>query len=416
LRFLFTLFLLVLLAAAIGAAWLWYGIAQPYQGFGAEGVFVDVPHGTSSRAVGHLLQSNGVIRSAVAFEIYARRKRSRTVQAGEYFFDHPVSARDVFWKLAKGEVYEQPFTVHEGDSMFDIARELDKAKLMTQEEFLAAASDPSLLRDIAPGAPTLEGFLFPATYHLSRHPVAKELTADMVRKFKEEWASIKAGEVPGEVPGQAPTGQGSADNSANSAAGASTGGPSATPAPAATPTGTPTGTAANASTTAAASDARPLLAVVTLASLVERETPRPEERPLVAGAFTNRLEKGMAMQCDPTVVYAMERAHKYRGALSSKDLKFDSPYNTYEHAGLPPGPIANPGEASLRAALQPAKTTYIFFVANTHGGHFFAGTLAEHNRNVLKYRRLLEGGSVEDPPALAAPNATAAPHRKGATP
>lgn len=379
-RLLFALFLVILLATALGAACLWYGITQPYQRFPADGVFVDVPRGASSRAVGHLLQSNGVIRSGALFEIYARRKSQRTVQAGEYFFDHATSTRDVFWKLAKGEVYEQPFTVHEGDTMFDIAKGLAKAKLLTEEQFLAAASDPALVRDLAPGAPTLEGFLFPATYQLSRHPVATELTAEMVRKFREEWKTIATG-----------------DNSSSTAANEAT---------AASLTN-------SADDTNAGADPRPILAVVTLASLVERETPLRDERPLVAGAFTNRLEKGMALQCDPTVVYGMERAHKYRGTLSGKDLQFDSPYNTYEHAGLPPGPIANPGEASLRAALRPAKTKYIFFVANTHGGHFFAQTLAEHNRNVLKYRRLL-GGETAEPPL--APSAALAAHHKGATP
>jgi len=380
LKFVFTLFLLALLAAGVGAAWLWYGITQPYSAFPSQGVFVDVPRGASSRTVGRLLQNNGVVRSALAFELYARRKSPRTVQAGEYFFDHAASGRDIFWKLAKGYVYEQPFTVKEGDTMFDIARELEKAKLMNHEEFLAAAADPALLHDLAPGAPSLEGFLFPATYHLSRHPVAKDLAVDMVKKFKEEWATIKSEDV-----------------SPNAAADA---------------TGESSTTAQNHPVT---SDPRPLLAVVTLASLVERETPRPEERPLVAGVFTNRLEKGMALQCDPTVIYALEREHKYRGSLSGKDLRFDSPYNTYEHAGLPPGPIGNPGEASLRAAMQPAKTNFIYFVANTHGGHFFAGTLAEHNRNVLKYRRLLEGGSADEPAAPAAVNHAAAAHRKGAT-
>lgn len=392
-KFLFTLFLLVVLAAAVGAAWLWYGVTQPYQGFGAEGVFVEVPHGVSSRSVGRVLQREGVIRSALAFELYARHKRSRTVQAGEYFFDHATSARDVFWKMVKGDVYEQPFTVHEGDTMFDIAKELEKAKLMTREEFLAAARDPGLLRDIAPGAPTLDGFLFPATYHLSRHPAATELTAEMVRKFKEEWAAI---------------------TSANPATSASA---NTSTASTATTAATTTENAMAVSPVAppVAPDQRPVLAVVTLASLVERETPRPEERPLVAGAFSNRLEKGMALQCDPTVIYAMEMVQKYHGTLSGKDLKFDSPYNTYEHSGLPPGPIGNPGEASLRAALQPAKTTYIYFVANTHGGHFFAATLAEHNRNVLKYRRLLEGGPEEEPPAPAVATHKAGAHHKGAT-
>jgi UPF0755 protein len=141
----------------------------------------------------------------------------------------------------------------------------------------------------------------------------------------------------------------------------------------------------------------PALPVVTLASLVERETPKPEERPLVAGVYANRLKKGMLLQCDPTVIYALEQIGKYNGTLTLKDLRFDSPYNTYVHRGLPPGPIGNPSEASLRAALHPAQTDYLYFVANTQGGHFFASTLAEHNQNVVKYHRLLDGESADTP-------------------
>jgi UPF0755 protein len=145
-------------------------------------------------------------------------------------------------------------------------------------------------------------------------------------------------------------------------------------------------------------DRRAVNRIVTLASLVERETPKPEERPLVAGAFENRLRKGMRLQCDPTVIYGMERLGKYNGSLTGKDLSFDSLYNTYEHGGLPPGPIGNPGEASLRAALRPADTDYLYFVANTQGGHFFGATLAEHNKNVVKYHRLLTGLPADPPP------------------
>src|SRR5205807_10295644 len=140
------------------------------------------------------------------------------------------------------------------------------------------------------------------------------------------------------------------------------------------------------------------LRIVTLASLVERETPKPEERPMVASVFENRLHKRMRLQCDPTVIYAMERSGQYKGTLTGKDLGFESPYNTYEHGGLPPGPIGNPGEASLRAALHPAETSYLYFVANTQGGHFFSSTLAEHNKNVVKYRRLLAGLPADPPP------------------
>jgi len=238
---------LIVLIAGGAATSMWYGMTNPYQGFPAEGVFVDIPHGASRRYAAYILKKNGVIRSATAFEIYARRNPKRTLQAGEYFFDHAATGMDVFWKLAKGNVYQQPFTVREGETMFDIARELAAGKFMPAGDFLFAVGDTALIRDFAPGAQTLEGFLFPATYELPRHPSASELTAEMVRKFKEEWKRL---------------------------------GPPAT------------------NGQAGGGDHRAMLRIVTLASLVERETPKAEERPLVAGVFENRLRQGMRLQCD----------------------------------------------------------------------------------------------------------------------
>lgn len=345
----FLLFLLLLVLAAAGAAgWLWYCITQPYQRFAAEGVFITIPHGASSRGVARILATNGVVRNAFAFEIYARRHPRRSLEAGEYLFDHSASSREVFWKLAKGQVYEIPFTVREGETLYDIAHELEAGHFLSADDFVKAASDPMMVRDIDPHALTLEGFLFPATYQLPRHPVAVELTAAMVKKFKEQWAHISP-----PMPG---------DDKARLASG------------------------------------YPISSIVTLASLVERETPKPEERPIVAGVFENRLRQGMMLQCDPTVAYALEQEGRYNGTLTGADLHVSSPYNTYAHTGLPPGPIGNPGEASLRAALQPAQTDFLYFVANTQGGHFFSATLAEHNRNVTKYRRLLAGLPADPPP------------------
>ena len=364
----------LLLAVAGPAAWMWSSIEQPYQGFAAEGVFVDLPHGASSRTAARLLKQNGVIQSAFAFEVYARRHPRRRLQAGEYFFNHAISGHDVFWQIADGHIYEQAFTVREGETIFDIAHDLEAEKLMTADDFLAAAQNPELIRDIAPRAKTLEGFLFPATYFLPRHPTPTDMTAEMVRKFREEWQRIAPPESKGDTTGL--------------------------------------------------EHGRPVASVVTLASLVERETPKREERPLVAGAFENRLRKNIPLQCDPTVIYAMQDAGQYDGRITGADLHFPSPYNTYVHAGLPPGPIGNPGEASLRAALDPAKTDYLYFVANTQGGHFFAATLAEHNRNVTKYRRLLAGLPADPPtppPALPAAHkqthkqTTKAPRKHAAT-
>ena len=367
-KYFLTLILIVALAAGGYAAWMWYSITQPYQDFPKEGVFVELPHGASPRYVGYLLQRSGVVRSKLAFEIYARRHPKRTLQAGEYLFDHPMTGRDVFWKIVAGQIFEQPFTVREGETMFDIARDLEAGKFMPAGDFLYAASDPSLVRDFAPEARTLEGFLFPATYELPRHPVATELTAQMVHKFKDEWKRVESSDPDGQAAAAVQT----SSKAANSAK------------------------AQAISNNMESPIAR--LRTVTLASLVERETPKREERPMVASVFDNRIHKGMRLQCDPTVIYGLERMGQYKGSLSGKDLTFDSPYNTYEHYGLPPGPIGNPGEASLRAALHPAETSFLYFVANTQGGHFFSSTLAEHNRNVLKYRRLLAGLPADPPP------------------
>lgn len=367
--------LIVVLAAGGYAAWMWYGITQPYQGFPKEGVFVELPHGASPRYAAYLLKRSGVVRSKLAFEIYARRHPKRTLQAGEYLFDQPMTGRDVFWKIAAGQIFKQPFTVREGETMFDIAHDLEAGKFLPSGDFLFAASDPSLIRDFAPEARTLEGFLFPATYELPRHPVAAELTAEMVHKFKDEWKRIEASGPNGQT---APNGQ----------TGAATTGAKGQP----------------ISNNLESPTAR--LRAVTLASLVERETPKQEERPMVASVFENRLQKRMRLQCDPTVIYGLERMGQYKGSLSGKDLTFDSPYNTYEHYGLPPGPIGNPGEPSLRAALHPLETSFLYFVANTQGGHFFSSTLAEHNRNVLKYRRLLAGLPADPPPPPPRPQPT----------
>ena len=342
------LVLLLVLGAAGAGAWLWYAFTRPYQGFPTNGAFVTVPHGASSRGVARILERNGVVRSALAFEIYARRHPRRSLEAGEYFFDHPLTGSAVFWKLAKGEVYEVPFTVREGETLYDIAHDLEAGHFLPADDFVKAASDPMMVRDIDPHALTLEGDLFPATYQLPRHPVAVELAATMVKKFKEQWARISP--------------QRAGDDKTRLASG------------------------------------YPVSSIVTLASLVERETPKKDERPLVAGVFENRLRKDMLLQCDPTVIYALEQEGRYDGSLSGADLHIHSPYNTYEHTGLPPGPIGNPGEASLKAALQPAQTDYLYFVANTQGGHFFSATLAEHNRNVTKYRRLLAGLPADPPP------------------
>lgn len=324
--------IVLVLAAAGVAAWMGFALFVPYQGYAAAGIFVDIPRGTPARGVARILASQGVVRSALAFELLSRWRGRAALQAGEYRFDRPMTALEVHRHIAEGRVFVQTILVPEGLTILDLAGLFEEKGLVKREAFLAAARETSLVADLAPGAKNLEGFLFPATYQFPRRIEPAEAAAAMVRRFREVWASLpEEGRNPHKL----------------------------SPAE-----------------------------IVTLASLVEKETGLDEERPVVAGVFYNRLQRGLALQCDPTVIYALRLADRYRGTLSTADLMFNSPYNTYRRRGLPPGPIASPGAASLRAVLYPPKTDYLYFVSNMQGGHFFAKTLAEHNRNVVRYRRM----------------------------
>jgi UPF0755 protein len=320
----------LLLAAVALGLWLRGELAAPETVFPEEGVFVELPRGASVRQVARLLEDRGVVRSARAFEWLCRWHRSRPPQAGEYHFSEPQPARAVFERLAAGRIYTRPLLVREGLTMREIAELVENEGFCPREEFLAAAADPAVIADLAPAAKNLEGFLFPATYEFPRRASGADIVAAMVRRFRQVWQPLAA-------------------------EGANSHGLSP-------------------------------LELVTMASLVERETGRRDERGAVAGVFYNRLQRGMALQCDPTVVYALELAGQWRGQLLLRDLRFDSPYNTYRYRGLPPGPIANPGRAALEAALAPEETEYLYFVSDNEGGHWFSRTLAEHNRNVARYR------------------------------
>jgi UPF0755 protein len=330
--------ILALLAiATLGAVagWLESQISRSYRGHRPERVFVDIPRGTSRWGVAGILRRDDVIRNQLAFMLFSVWHFRSPLQAGEYLFDHPLNSRDAFWKIAHGQIYVHIIIVPEGWTMFDIATELEQRGVCSRADFLIAAHDTSVISDLAPQATTVEGFLFPSTYQFTRRATCDQVVKRMVQNFRAVWEAINA--------------SGQARNPAG-----------LTPAQ-----------------------------LVTLASLVERETPDAEERPVVAGVFYNRLQSGDPLQCDPTVQYALEMTGHSKRDVRAADLQIDSPYNTYKHRGLPPGPIANPGQASLQAALAPATTDYLYFVANDEGGHFFSRTLAEHNRNVARLRQSL---------------------------
>lgn len=313
---------LVLALAGFAAAML----VTPYQGFKTE-TYVDIPHGTSTSGIARELAQEGVIR--YEWELWLARllRPSSKLQAGEYRFAKPDSALDVFNRIARGDIYFFAFTVPEGSNIFDIGSSLEAQAVMSSEDFLKAAEDPALIRDLAPKARTLEGYLFPSTYRLSHKTTGWQLSKMMTDEFRKEWTKLTAGK---------------------------------------------------------STDVED---IVTLASLVEKETASPEERPMISSVFRNRLTQGMRLQCDPTTIYAALLDHRYRGKIHKSDLASANRYNTYENVGLPPGPIANPGVRSLEAALKPADTPFLYFVAKpAGGGHQFSATMAQHEKAVIAYR------------------------------
>jgi peptidoglycan lytic transglycosylase G len=327
--------LLAIAALGAGAGWLDSQISRPYRGHHPERVFVDIPHGASRWRIAGILRDNDVIRSRLAFALLSEWHFRRPMQAGEYLFDDAPNSRQVFWKIVHGQIFVHIVTVPEGWTMFDIAAELQHQSICRKQDFLAAARNTTLISDLDPQARNLEGFLFPSTYEFTRHTTCEQIAATMVHHFRSVWQTI-ASDAALQIPDGLTLGQ-----------------------------------------------------VVSMASLIERETPSGDERPLVASVFYNRLRRGYPLQCDATVQYAMRLAGHPIQDVRPEDLRIDSFYNTYEHRGLPPGPIANPGRASLEAALRPAQTEYLYFVANDQGGHFFSRTLAQHDRNVERLRRLL---------------------------
>jgi UPF0755 protein len=289
--------------------------------------YVKVAPGSSTSLIGRQLEAAGVVRSRYAFDAL-RWFHYGTLRAGVYRFDQPAPVTDVYARIARGDVVTITLTVPEGANIFDIAARVEQAGLGTRQQFLATATTQiSLIADIDPKAASLEGYLFPDTYRFAPTETTNQIAAVMVRRFRA-----------------AATQMGLKENVHD---------------------------------------------VVTMASLVERETAVDADRPLVASVFENRLAKNIPLRTDPSVIYGLELDGKWRGAIYQSDLTRDTAYNTYLHAGLPPGPVANPGIPSLRAAMDPPKTSYLYFVAagtNAQGQSRFAATLEEHNRNVAEYR------------------------------
>jgi len=317
----------LLLAVTLGAL---AGFAmQSYQGFKNEAM-VEFARGTPSGTMAKKLADAGVIRHPILFQLARVFHPFSKLQAGEYEFIQASSPLEVVGRISRGDIHYYELSVREGSNIFDIAESVGKLGFLRGDAFLKVARNPLPIRDLASKAPTLEGFLFPATYRLTRSTTVDQLIKMMTDQFRRQWKiALKGG------------------------------------------------------------SAKDVLEKVTMASLVEKESGVPRERPIVASVYRNRLEKDMKLECDPTTIYAAMMEGRWRGTIYRSDLANQHPYNTYQVKGLPPGPIASPGLASLEAALRPAETDYLYFVAkgDGSGGTNFSADYKAHQRFVAVYRK-----------------------------
>jgi UPF0755 protein len=317
-------FKLVLIAAVLIAALLAYAVLLPAGP--SEQKLVQLKSGSSARHIAAELKKSGIIHSQYAFLLWHYTHGHKALKAGEYSFDHPERLRDVYDRIVRGDIYVHYVVIPEGYNIYDIAHALEDAGLGRHEDFVRVAqTDVSLIHDLDPQAPTLEGYLFPDTYRFTRTQSLHDIAAVMVHRFRQAAHDVGLNQD--------------------------------------------------------------FHSIVTMASIVEKETAVDTERPEVASVFYNRLKRHMTLSTDPTVIYAALREDRYRGTIYRSDLQYDSAYNTYRHAGLPPGPISNPGKPSLQAAMHPASTDYLYFVSDNQGHHRFSSTQEEHARNVAAYRR-----------------------------
>ena len=330
-KYLAALVLAGIVIAAAAAVVLWQRMHEPFKGYTESERFVEIPSGSSGTVIRQRLVEAGVVRDEMAFRVAAWWSgEGRALKAGEYRFDRALSPLEVVRMLARGDVYARRLTFPEGLTIAEMAKIFEAQGFGRARTFVEAARNGNLIHDLDPAAQDLEGYLFPETYALPRGTAPAALIAMMVKRFRDAY--------PADLRARA------------EASGLST------------------------------------RQLVTLASLVEKETGVAEERPIVAAVYRNRIKIGMGMQADPTLIYALQKAGRYDGNIHREDLAFDSPYNTYRYAGLPPGPIASPGRASLEAAASPAEVPYLYFVSRNNGSHAFSTTLAEHNRNVQRYQ------------------------------
>jgi UPF0755 protein len=327
------IFVLVVGGVVLAATVLWSRIGEPYKGYSTGETFVEVPQGAGPAEIRRRLIDARVISDEYTFRAALWWSgEARNLQAGEYHFAEPMSALAVIQKIGRGDIYTRRITFPEGLTIPEMAAVYQSRGFGSAQSFIEAAGDPSGIKELDPEATDLEGYLFPETYALPRGVPAARLVSQMLDRFLSTYTDEMRRK--------------------------------------------------------AAADGLTTRQVVTLASLVEKETAQAQEHPLVAAVYRNRMRLNMPMQADPTVIYALQKSGRYDGNIRREDLQYDSPYNTYRYPGLPPSPIASPGKASLAAAIGPADVPYLYFVSRNDGTHVFAETLAQHNANVYEHQVL----------------------------
>lgn len=303
-------------------------------GTSEENQLIKIRPGTSFYSVAGDLKEKGVIENIRKFYIYARVKGDlKKIKAGEYLIEPLMTPRQILAKLVDGKVINHKVTISEGLNLYQIADIMEENGFVSKNDFIAKAFDHSLMNKLKINGPSFEGYLYPETYFFVKGMNAEEIISHMVARFRKvftEEYDKRTKEI---------------------------------------------GFSREET--------------IILASIIEKETANPDERPLISAVFHNRLKKKIRLQTDPTVIYGM--MDKFDGNLRKKDLRKKTPYNTYRINGFPPGPIANPGIESIKAALYPANVDYIYFVSMNNGSHVFSKTLKEHNRSVWKYQKRKKG-------------------------
>ena len=328
--------LVLVVGIAVSLVWFYTQLETPYYNSPTDETFVEISRGSNTEKIADLLVEAGIIRNRIPFIAYLRlTNNAQRIKAGEYRFVEPANPKKITQRLIEGDVYYRVITIAEGLTAQETIELLARNRFGALTEMETILRNVDWITDLDPNAKNLEGYLFPETYHFSRKADSRTILKTMVEQFRKQFRSILA-----EYP--IPSGW-------------------------------------------------DISRIVILASMIEKEVRKAEERTLVSSVFHNRLERRIPLACDATIIYAMKLAGTYNGNIRKSDLSMESPYNSYIHQGLPPGPIANPGADSLCAALSPAETEYLYYVSRNDGTHVFSRNYREHQQAVDRYQKSRSG-------------------------